>query len=778
MTGGRLLCFALTAAAVFGGAASTQPTIYGSAYQGPGGLSTFYSISPASGAATRIGLIGFTQVGAMAFDAQGTLYGIGKTGATWMLITINTTTGAGTAVGPLGQASLTAVSDMDFRPSDGTLFVLGATQNTNDTLYTVSTATGAATYLGSGQSSFSTDGDALAFNSAGVLYNANQQEMDITSQANGSRKFFMNLNYAAAFGTPGPRANSMKFDQNGTLWATVVSGYGPGPNGGANNANNSIGTIDPSTGAVSFVGSTVQGMDGLAVLRPAVKPPTGPQVTGLENNYSYILPGMPNYGIAQGSIFDIFGTGLANAFTPAAGAPLPKTLAGATVNITVNGTTTQAILYFAAPTQIAAILPSATPAGSGQLTVTVGGQTSPPAAITVVPAAFGLLTLNSIGNGPAAVYDINYQYNGFTNAANPGDYLTLWGSGLGPVTGDETMAPVQTNMTTPIEVDIGGVAANVPYHGRSGYAGLDQIDVQVPAGVAGCYVSVVVKTGNIVSNFGTIAVAQTGRVCSEPTTGITANQVQALASKSSFTNSSLQIINGQTTSAIAAFDRFTPFEFSAFEPGPMASLGSCAVYGFSGANQTVTNPVQPTALSAGSALTLSTPTNSGLGTVTLPFQNGLYKVTGLTPTGSEKGTYSFTGTGADIGPFSASVTWPGGGGAFAATLPSIITRSQGVTVTWPQPNASAPGEFIQVSGSSSLGSGNTAVGGEFFCSVPLSVGQFTIPPSVLLSLPATPAGASSSLNVNLVLPGNFSAPNLDFGLLDFFVSTGQNVTYQ
>jgi hypothetical protein len=36
-----------------------------------------------------------------------------------------------------------------------------------------------------------------------------------------------------------------------------------------------------------------------------------PAITGLLNNYSYILPSLPNYGIAEGSIFIITGTGLA-----------------------------------------------------------------------------------------------------------------------------------------------------------------------------------------------------------------------------------------------------------------------------------------------------------------------------------------------------------------------------------------------------------------------------------------------------------------------------------
>ena len=41
-----------------------------------------------------------------------------------------------------------------------------------------------------------------------------------------------------------------------------------------------------------------------------------PKVSHLANNFSYIPPGLPNYGIAQGSILVIFGEGLAVASTP------------------------------------------------------------------------------------------------------------------------------------------------------------------------------------------------------------------------------------------------------------------------------------------------------------------------------------------------------------------------------------------------------------------------------------------------------------------------------
>src|SRR5689334_16751828 len=84
-----------------------------------------------------------------------------------------------------------------------------------------------------------------------------------------------------------------------------------------------------------------------------------PNIGRLQNNYSYILPGMPNYGIAQGSIFDIFGVGLATATSALQGIPLPTAVTGTSVDVTVNSVTTHAILYFVSAAQIAAILPSA-----------------------------------------------------------------------------------------------------------------------------------------------------------------------------------------------------------------------------------------------------------------------------------------------------------------------------------------------------------------------------------------------------------------------------------
>src|SRR4051812_46961615 len=76
--------------------------IYGSAFtQLNDEASDLYTLNPTNGSATLIGPIGFERVSGIAFDrSTGTLYGVGRDGSDiQQLISINTTTGAGTAIG-------------------------------------------------------------------------------------------------------------------------------------------------------------------------------------------------------------------------------------------------------------------------------------------------------------------------------------------------------------------------------------------------------------------------------------------------------------------------------------------------------------------------------------------------------------------------------------------------------------------------------------------------------------------------------------------------------
>ena len=64
--------------------------------------------------------------------------------------------------------------------------------------------------------------------------------------------------------------------------------------------------------------------------------------------------------------------------------------------------------------------------------------------------------------------------------------------------------------------------------------------------------------------------------------------------------------------------------------------------------------------------------------------------------------------------------------------PFTVTRSSGVTVTWTGGSAN---EFVELNGFSFTDNTDN-LGAAFQCVVPASAGTFTIPPSVLLALPA------------------------------------------
>lgn len=67
-------------------------------------------------------------------------------------------------------------------------------------------------------------------------------------------------------------------------------------------------------------------------------------MSAVQSNYSYILPGLPNYGIVQGSIFVLHGTNLSNASTGVQSVPLKTVLEGVTGSVTVSGQTKAVIL--------------------------------------------------------------------------------------------------------------------------------------------------------------------------------------------------------------------------------------------------------------------------------------------------------------------------------------------------------------------------------------------------------------------------------------------------
>ena len=242
--------------------------------------------------------------------------------------------------------------------------------------------------------------------------------------------------------------------------------------------------------------------------------------TEVVNSASFLVQGMPGSGIAQGSIFTIFGTGLGPAALVQAGPlPLQTLLGGTSVTVTVGGQTVKAYILAAVSYQVNALLPSTAPTGSGFVTVTFNNQTSAPEPVQIVTASFGTYTFNSGGIGQAVATDLNYVSNSIIRTFHPGDWVILWGTGLGPINGDDSKAPPVGNIGSPT-VYIGNTSLTPYYAGRSAqYPGLDQVAFQIPSGIQGCNVPVAVRTNGVVSHASTIAVSTSGQTCSDSLLG-------------------------------------------------------------------------------------------------------------------------------------------------------------------------------------------------------------------------------------------------------------------
>lgn len=175
--------------------------------------------------------------------------------------------------------------------------------------------------------------------------------------------------------------------------------------------------------------------------------------------------------LAPGSLVSIFGTGLAEATGSATALPLPPVLAGA--QVLVNGAI--APLLYVSPLQINAQAPFGLQGGEASVVIRRNGLESAAVRVPLVEAAPGLF---------APVLKADYSLVSAANPASRGGIILLYGTGLGAVTpavSAGVAAPVAATVAAPA-VSIGGWPARVLYSGLApGYAGLYQINVEIPA---------------------------------------------------------------------------------------------------------------------------------------------------------------------------------------------------------------------------------------------------------------------------------------------------------
>ncbi|HUA19054.1 MAG TPA: hypothetical protein VMB25_09945, partial [Bryobacteraceae bacterium] len=229
------------------------------------------------------------------------------------------------------------------------------------------------------------------------------------------------------------------------------------------------------------------------------------------------LSSPPVQALSPNGLITIFGQGLAPAGTSKQvgtsdliNGRLPFILAGVCIRF---GSDYGYPLYVS-PTQINAQVPSlASASGNVEVQIvrncTAAGETSSdPVPVPVQAAAPEFFYFSHPAGGPNPVAAFEATTGAAVTPSAPayaGDVLTLYGTGFGlsnpPV--DAGVLPDQAfQLANPVTIQIGGVAlmpSDVLYAGVSSFAGVYQLNIRVPSGIATGQQPIVVTIGGIAS---------------------------------------------------------------------------------------------------------------------------------------------------------------------------------------------------------------------------------------------------------------------------------------
>src|ERR1017187_1808257 len=306
--------------------------------------------------------------------------------------------------------------------------------------------------------------------------------------------------------------------------------------------------------------------------------PAGPTITQILNNYGLVPAGFSNSGISQGSLFIIKGSGLADPNAQAVlqdptKGPLQTTLNGASVKITANGVTFTPVFYYAIAGQLALVLPSNTSVGAASLTVTYNGQTSSPAPFQVVQNAMGFGFYNGLALSRNNA--TGHQYYLYNDPIPPGTTISLWGSGLGADPArDTTYVGAAFTINGLAHLYLGGVEVSILYQGASGYPGLNQLVITVPASSpTGCNVSLVgVSAAGVPTNFTSLAIGNGD--CSDPAFGTTGTQLQNLGGQTTVNPGIVELLQSTQPASSGGGTQTSNIAVAIFESVTGSSYGS------------------------------------------------------------------------------------------------------------------------------------------------------------------------------------------------------------
>jgi uncharacterized protein (TIGR03437 family) len=497
---------------------------------GDGGMALFATISDAMG---------------VAIDAGGNLYisDSGNRRIRKMTSSGIITTVAGTGVqgfsgdgGPAAAATLNRPTSVIVDPAGNLYF----TDSSNQRIRRVGVDGNISTIAGNGLEGFSGDGGSataasmsfplgLARDQAGNLYftdGNNNRVRKITPSGiistfagNGAGHFAgdggpainasLNIPSDVVFDSVGNMyiADSgnnrvRKVDSSGTI--TTVAGTGvdgfSGDGGPATAAELSFpwGLTTNAAGTIYIadrVNSRIRTISSAPVAAPLLQ-------GGAVNGASFVQ----NFAIAAGSIVTIFGSNLASSSASAVGAPYPTTLGD--TSVTFNGIS--APLFYVSPGQINAQAPFQLSVGPVSIQVKRGTVMSSAATVNVAAVSPGIFIMDQTTH-QGAVLHANYSLVSPTNPARAGETLLIYCTGLGALqvavrSGDASPA---ANTVAQPTIGFGNQSGAVTYSGLApGFAGLYQVNVVVPAGLAAGNQNLQITINGISSNVATVAIAQ------------------------------------------------------------------------------------------------------------------------------------------------------------------------------------------------------------------------------------------------------------------------------
>jgi uncharacterized protein (TIGR03437 family) len=558
-------------------------------------------------------------------------------------------------------------------------------------------------------------------------------------------------------------------------------------------------------------------------------------ISSVTNAASRLPAGLPSYGVAQGAVFSVTGTGVGQDPPTQATFPLPTSagLNGVSMKVAVGSTTVDAIMVYVSANEVDAILPSNTPLGNGTVTVNNGGATAS-SPVTVVRSAFGIFTTSPYtGLGQALAFTTNGD--GTTSLvsvlqpAQAGQTVTLAGTGLGAISGDETQSGAGGTPAANVTLWLGTQQIPVTSAGRgacctgidptypipAGVAGWDLISFAVPDGVSGCTISVAVQTGNMVSNVATIAIAGSNGFCLD----LSGINIDLTSLSGSIKYGLVTLIRNITqnygpSGTLSVSSDVGNAVFEQIDVGPqvltgssfaallLSSTGNCTTTLFRSdrTNPAPTPPVNPgtppVLLDAGDPINVKGPNGAKplpkgkdgsysaiFAQITnIPLPGGLPPIAQGGPPYLDPGTYTFDngGGGADIGPFTFDLNAPVPISWDNIEQTATIDRTQGVTVKW---SGGDPNSVVGIGGVVNLIQGTVSISALFACTEKASAGQFTVPPFITLGMPAVPLtgappGNLGILSVSNILYQYVTIPGVDLSIYNWSSSLGRNVGFQ